>query len=63
MEGILEIGTAGSVGFGLIEKEADMGFFENHFKRDADGQISVQGSCPRISHCTCNCNDCSFMSG
>ena len=47
----------------FIEKEAEMGFFANYFTQDESGKIMMQSGCQRISHCSCNCNDCSFMSG
>jgi len=47
----------------FIEKEVEMGFFENYFKQDKDVQFTIQGGCQRISQCSCNCNDCLVLSG
>ncbi|MGD1047086.1 MAG: hypothetical protein ABR936_17415 [Bacteroidota bacterium] len=45
----------------FIEKEVDMGFFNQHSFEVKDG-IVVNMSCQRIKKCSCNCNDC-FISG
>ena len=43
----------------FIEKEVDMGFFGNHYFTEKDG-IIVNNGCQRISHCSCDCNHCSW---
>lgn len=42
-----------------VEKEVDMGFYENFLVEQKKGQY-LQNGCTRISHCRCNCNDCVF---
>ncbi len=44
----------------FIEKEVDMGFYDQHSFEVKDG-IVVNMSCQRISRCSCNCNKCSTM--
>ena len=41
----------------FIEKEVDMGFFQQHSFEVKDGVV-VNFSCQRIKKCGCNCNDC-----
>lgn len=43
----------------FIETEVDMGFFGNHYFVEKDG-IIVNNGCQRISHCSCDCNHCSW---
>lgn len=45
----------------FIEKEVEMGFFDHHSFEVRDGVV-VNESCQRISHCSCDCNDC-FLEG
>jgi hypothetical protein len=45
----------------FIEKEVEMGFFDHHSFEVKDGVV-VNESCQRISHCSCDCNDC-FLEG
>lgn len=47
----------------LIEKEVDMGYFENYsFDKNSSAPTSHSG-CSRISKCHCNCNDCIIAAG
>lgn len=41
----------------FIEKEVDMGFFDNHCFQSKDGTVQNSG-CQRISYCSCDCNRC-----
>lgn len=43
----------------FVEKEIDMGFFDNHYFQVKDGVV-INNSCQRINKCSCNCNHCSW---
>lgn len=49
----------------LVVKEVEMGYFENFSSDENNPKSSFNGGggCSRISHCNCNCNDCSFLVG
>ena len=44
----------------FIEKEVDMGFFDQHSFEVKDG-IVLNTGCQRIKKCSCNCNDCGVL--
>jgi|APSaa5957512622_1039677.scaffolds.fasta_scaffold73723_2 hypothetical protein len=46
----------------FIEKEIDMGFFEN-FIFDGNEKKYFQNGCQRIHHCSCDCNRCAGIIG
>lgn len=43
----------------FMEKEVDMGFFNNHYFHVSDGIVVNQG-CQRVHKCSCDCNHCSW---
>lgn len=53
-------GTASEI-LDFIEKEVDMGFFNQHSFEVKEG-IVINDSCQRISKCGCNCNHCTWIS-
>jgi hypothetical protein len=59
----LEINSTKEKDCEYIEKEVDMGFYKNFCEKDEKEEYKafVEGSCQRISHCSCNCNRCSIM--
>jgi hypothetical protein len=46
----------------LVEKEIELGYFENYLFEGTGPSKHFQGSCTRIHYCSCNCHDCSFIS-
>lgn len=46
-----------------LESEVDLGYHKNYSTTDLDGSTNhvIQGSCQRISHCSCNCNRCAVL--
>ena len=43
----------------IIEKEIDMGFFNNYYFVNERGVVRNNG-CQRINYCSCDCNRCAF---
>jgi hypothetical protein len=52
-----EVQTAQSV----IEREVDMGFFENYLSENAIPGSINDASCRRIAHCSCDCDKCAVF--
>jgi len=46
----------------LVEKEMELGYFDNYLFEGTGPSKHFQGSCTRIHYCSCNCHDCSFVS-
>lgn len=44
----------------FIDKEVDMGFFNQHSFKVKEGVV-VNNGCQRINKCSCNCNDCTLL--
>lgn len=44
----------------IVEKECDMGFYENYTFSKKNGIIQNNG-CQRINYCSCDCNHCSML--
>ena len=58
---VLETGSCNTLEPQLVEKEIEMGYFDNFLFEGVGTEKHFVGSCTRISYCSCNCHDCSFV--
>lgn len=59
---VLEVVDCGTSDPQLVEKEVELGYFDNYLFEGTGPSKHFQGSCTRIHYCSCNCHDCSFVS-
>jgi hypothetical protein len=59
---VLEIENSNTSGQQLVEKEIEMGFFDNYQFEGTGTAKHFQGGCARIHYCSCDCHDCTLIS-
>jgi hypothetical protein len=46
----------------MVEKEVELGYFDNYSFEGTGPAKHFQGSCARIHYCSCDCHHCSWVS-
>ena len=45
----------------LIEKEVEMGFFDDYLEKKTSNNRYQRDGCRRISYCSCDCDRCTCL--
>ena len=59
---VIEIADVETTESQMVEKEVELGYFNNYLFEGTGPSKHFQGSCTRIHYCSCDCHDCSFIS-